>query len=359
MNRDRDEFVEGRRDLGLGAALAALPHPELPDDMDARLRAALEAERRRRRRRRSVTALGLAAALTAIVLGGAALAGAFDSSSRVPWPEPPLPAESVYPTNAAGQTYGGAKPLAEDPDLVGVVATNGKHGYSRRLDIFPDPRTDAEADALLRAGLRGYTVPVFKPDGVTQIGVFLMGGLGTEARGGGGGITWEMHADGSGSIVTTTTRQDGSAIVETEAMDGSVTVKTLTAAEASALSRETARPMPRPSGSPKPVRPPTWLLEQMSRAARDAGDSQAKVFWEPQTRSYLKRIEGKHTPKSPYAQAATVWLIVLHGDFRTCTWMYQVLDYHSHHLLSQGTGDEPFDTSDMPPLHGPMKLGGD
>ena len=44
MNQDHDELVEKRsRDLELGAALAALPRPELPDDMDARLRAALEA----------------------------------------------------------------------------------------------------------------------------------------------------------------------------------------------------------------------------------------------------------------------------------------------------------------------------
>lgn len=40
-----------RRDLALARALAALPQPELPDDMDARLRAALEKEQRRRRRR--------------------------------------------------------------------------------------------------------------------------------------------------------------------------------------------------------------------------------------------------------------------------------------------------------------------
>ena len=80
MNQDHDGLVdEQRRDLELGAALAALPHPELPDDMDARLRAAVEAERRRRRRHRSAATLGLAAALAALALGGAALAGAFDS----------------------------------------------------------------------------------------------------------------------------------------------------------------------------------------------------------------------------------------------------------------------------------------
>ena len=63
--------MEQRRDLELGAALSALPYPQLPDDMDARLRAAIEVERRRRRRRRSVAALGLAASWRRIVLGGA------------------------------------------------------------------------------------------------------------------------------------------------------------------------------------------------------------------------------------------------------------------------------------------------
>ncbi len=118
MNPDRDNVVEApRRDPELGAALAALPHPELPDDMDARLRATIEVERRRRRRHRSAAALALAAALAALALGGAALAGAFDKDPSPPWPKPPLPAESVYPTNAAGQTYGGDKPLVESPSI--------------------------------------------------------------------------------------------------------------------------------------------------------------------------------------------------------------------------------------------------
>lgn len=52
MRPDYDSLVEGqRRDLELGAALAALPQPELPDDVDARLRTAVEKERRRNRRR--------------------------------------------------------------------------------------------------------------------------------------------------------------------------------------------------------------------------------------------------------------------------------------------------------------------
>lgn len=52
MRPDYDSLADGvRRDLELGAALAALPQPGLPDDVDARLRAAVEEERRRNRRR--------------------------------------------------------------------------------------------------------------------------------------------------------------------------------------------------------------------------------------------------------------------------------------------------------------------
>lgn len=73
MRPDYDRIVEGqRRDLELGAALAALPQPELPDDVDARLRAAVEQERRRNRRRPGWPEL--LAVLLLVVLAGGALA---------------------------------------------------------------------------------------------------------------------------------------------------------------------------------------------------------------------------------------------------------------------------------------------
>jgi hypothetical protein len=71
MRPDIDRLVEGqRRDLELGAALAALPQPELPDDVDVRLRAAVEKERRRNRRRPGWPEL-LALLLIVAAVGGA------------------------------------------------------------------------------------------------------------------------------------------------------------------------------------------------------------------------------------------------------------------------------------------------
>jgi hypothetical protein len=367
MIQDHDGLVGERRDLELGAGLSALPHPKLPDDMDARLRAALEVERRRRRRRRSVTTLGLAAALTAIVLGGAALAGAFDSDSSSPWPKPPLPGESVYPTNAAGQTYGVDKPLVTEPDLVSVIATNGKHGYCLGSDldgpadgITPSTPPEVTEDFNER-GLRGYTIPVYESDGVTQIGVFQIGGPGTTASYGSpdGGTVTET-ADIHGNIITTTTHPDGTVTVESEALDGTVTTKTYQD-ESEVPPIDLPKPPATTAAGPHVDRPPGWLSARMSELASAAGDARATAWWELQTRYYLKGIEGDNAPESPYQQWTDVWLVILHGDFAGGSWRYWLLDRDSHNVLSQAQSDKPFDTSshDLQPMPGPIKLGAD
>ena len=320
--------------------------------------------RRPRRRRRLIVAAVAAVAAIAALIGGAALAGAFDAGSPTPWPEPPLPAESVYPTNAAGQTYGGDKPLVTEPDLVKILATNGKVGYSLKSDVYPSPggRMTAEAAAeMTKRSLRGYTVPVYESDGVTQIGVFQVGGPGSQAVYGRAGGTVTMEADADGNIVTTTVASDGTTTIETEALDGTVTTKTLTAAEAERLKQEMATPKPTATPTPEPDKPQAWLLERMSQLARDAGDAHATAWWEQQFRHYLKPIEGANSPESPYQQWATVWLVVLHGDFDSGSWRYWLLDRDSHDVLSQGLSDKSFDTSgpQLPPPQGPIKLGGD
>ena len=73
MKPDYDRLGEAqRRDLELGRALAGLPQPDLPKDIDARLRAAVEKELRRARRRPATIELVI---LSVIVLAiGAVLA---------------------------------------------------------------------------------------------------------------------------------------------------------------------------------------------------------------------------------------------------------------------------------------------
>ncbi|MDR0487997.1 MAG: hypothetical protein LBG99_01085 [Propionibacteriaceae bacterium] len=59
----------------------------------------------------------------------------------------------AYPVNDKGQTYGSAfgVHMEDEPDLISVEATNGKHGYVYREDLYKgmsDPKSPEEAMAL-------------------------------------------------------------------------------------------------------------------------------------------------------------------------------------------------------------------
>ncbi|MHB9004315.1 MAG: hypothetical protein ACYC6C_09685 [Coriobacteriia bacterium] len=88
------------------------------------------------------------------------------------------PTSDLWPTNASGQTYGtptGTPYDYREPDLIKVCATNGKIGYSVRVDLEgPTPASPEEALWLQaeQAG-KGRVIPVYESDGVTQIGVFI------------------------------------------------------------------------------------------------------------------------------------------------------------------------------------------
>jgi hypothetical protein len=301
-----------------------------------------ERARQPRRRRRWLAIAVAAGVAVAGLLGTVALAGGFDPDPAH-LPEPPLPAESVYPTNASGDTFGPNKPLVEDPDLMAVMATNGKVGYCYRTDLggsHQPPGTPEEAVAGNEATLRGRMIPVYESDGVTQIGVFQVGGPGNKSIGKlADGTTITQEADADGNIITTTVAPDG----------------TTTAAEAARLTKKTPSPTPTPSHEPD--KPRAWLLDRMSSLARDAGDARATAKWELQSRYYLKRIEGENWPTSVYARWATVWLIIMRGDFAGGGWRYWLLDPDSHNVISQGQSDRPFDTSRIPPMQGPITLG--
>ena len=139
--------------------------------------------RRRARPRRLVFAL---VAGVAVALGGVALAGGFDGLLVGPSHRPPpkvlLPtpldgspwaSPTPYPTNAAGQTYGGNQPQAGvQADLQSVVAERGENGYCWASDLDgPRPMNPTEAQWFTPARQK-RAIPVYKSDGVTQVGVF-------------------------------------------------------------------------------------------------------------------------------------------------------------------------------------------
>lgn len=93
----------------------------------------------------------------------------------------------LYPTNESGMTFGSAllaTTPAEEPDLILVIATNGREGYAKKSDLavaegtgFSSPE---EALAWQEANVdASFKVPVYESDGQTLIGVFVVGGTAT------------------------------------------------------------------------------------------------------------------------------------------------------------------------------------
>lgn len=93
--------------------------------------------------------------------------------------------------NARGETFGVAAPVVGTPDLILVVAETPDggwtEGYARSADLnasSPDhpglPSSPAEALEWQREAQEkypdGWQIPVFESDGVTQVGVFTIGG---------------------------------------------------------------------------------------------------------------------------------------------------------------------------------------
>jgi hypothetical protein len=77
-------------------------------------------------------------------------------------------------------TYGSgldAQSSQDEPDLIQVLATNGRIGYALRSDLEgPTPETPQQA--LLQQAARderSRLIPVCESDGVTQVGVFMIG----------------------------------------------------------------------------------------------------------------------------------------------------------------------------------------
>lgn len=135
--------------------------------------------------------------IAALVLGfvAAVAGGSIALATEASHPRKPAPASSAtthWPTNAKGQTYGSAAYATSpenEPDLILAGATNGETGYVLRTDLEePAPKSPEEALARQAAEAgKSRVIPVYKSDGVTQIGVFVIQpGSGVEVGAGSG-----------------------------------------------------------------------------------------------------------------------------------------------------------------------------
>ncbi len=123
-------------------------------------------------------ALVATGASVVLVLGGAVGVGyaAATSGSSVTQAADG-PAAPVFPRNDAGLTYGSeldAQTPDQAPDLIAAIATNGREGYVRRADLYPQlPTSPEEALKAQEAGETGArTIAVYALDGTTVVGDF-------------------------------------------------------------------------------------------------------------------------------------------------------------------------------------------
>lgn len=190
MDAHPPEDRQGIEVKAVARLLPAPPVPELSDDRLRELRGCVRGEirsRRPRRRRRLIAVAAALGAAAAAVFAGVSLGT--DSASHRPLPKElqvtpldgsPIPSPTPYPTNAAGQTYGGAQPLAlAEADLQSVVGEGGVHGYCWSSDLngpMFTSQTLEEARWMAPVSRQRRDIPVYKADGVTQVGVFASDG---------------------------------------------------------------------------------------------------------------------------------------------------------------------------------------
>jgi hypothetical protein len=134
---------------------------------------------------RPLTVIGIVVcAALGLGAGSAAAAGLTSlvvTDSRGERAERPAPS---YEHNARGQSFGSAAEARtpdEEPDLILVVATNGREGYAYRTDleaahgpVNPTSPEDALRWQRENAGVV-RTVPVYESDGLTRVGAFTIG----------------------------------------------------------------------------------------------------------------------------------------------------------------------------------------
>ena len=130
--------------------------------------------------RRSVATIAVIGALVAGSSVGILVSVEIGGASSVP---AGLGPNAVYPTNAHGQSYGsslGATSQTGEPDLILVVATNGKTGYVSKSEMNAadggNVTTPQQAIAWTESGANAsHSIPVYAEDGSTVIGSFVVG----------------------------------------------------------------------------------------------------------------------------------------------------------------------------------------
>lgn len=82
--------------------------------------------------------------------------------------------------NAKGETYGVESQENGTPDLIAVVATNGKSGYAYAKDLYGGPMPTSPEDAAKNFSnpIPLREIPVYLSDGQTKVGVFKAAGGG-------------------------------------------------------------------------------------------------------------------------------------------------------------------------------------
>jgi hypothetical protein len=81
--------------------------------------------------------------------------------------------QTSFGVNAAGQSFGITGSAQGEPDLIAVVATNGKEGYVFREDLEDADGTTDAANGVQTHG-SPQTLPVYESDGTTQVGEFKL-----------------------------------------------------------------------------------------------------------------------------------------------------------------------------------------
>lgn len=119
------------------------------------------------------------AALAAGLIAGMVGTAVASSDSDGHLAAPAGPATTNWPMNASGFSYGSglnATSPSDEPDFIQAYATNGQLGYVKRGDVSPaapsSPQEALRQQAALSPG--DQSVPVYKVDGITQIGVFII-----------------------------------------------------------------------------------------------------------------------------------------------------------------------------------------